>query len=257
MSQVKFQLATMLLFFACTAMPALAQPSDAEQKLNQAARAAADGKSQQAVDLATAAIEADPQLASAYYLRGRENFRLGAIKKTVADFDKYVALRPRLESRQWERGIANYYAGQFEKGAQQFELYQTYHDNDVENSVWRYLCMARSVGVEKARSVMLPIKDDPRVPMMQVFDLYRGKLKPDDVLAAARQGDPDEAALYARLFYADLYLGLYHEANGNQELAAKHIRAAAARSRPNPRINRYMWDVARIHAQQMEKKDDD
>ena len=96
-------------------------------------------------------------LATAYYLRGRENFRLGEIKKSVADFDKYVELRPRLESRQWERGIAYYYAGEFKKGAEQFELYQTYHDNDVENSVWRYLCIARSVGVDKARSVMLPI----------------------------------------------------------------------------------------------------
>lgn len=254
MNNVRNLLAALLLSIACAPMPALAQPSDAEKKLDEAARAAADGNSRKSVELATAAIKADAELASAYYLRGRENFRLGEIKRSVADFDKYVALRPRLESRQWERGIAYYYAGQFDKGAKQFELYQTFHDNDVENSVWRYLCMARSVGVEKAREVMLPIKNDRRVPMMQVFDLYRGKLKPEDVLAAAKAGEPDEDTLYARMFYADLYLGLYHEAGRNKELAAKHIRAAAARSRPNARINRYMWDVARIHAEQMKKK---
>ena len=82
----------------------------------------------------------------AYYLRGRENFKAGSIDASLADFDKYVKLRPDLESRQWERGISDYYAGKFKKGAKQFELYQTFHDNDVENSTWRCLCDARLAG---------------------------------------------------------------------------------------------------------------
>lgn len=228
-----------------------AQEETPQQLVGRAAEQADAGNSKQAVELATKAIEADPTLAAAYYLRGRERFRLGRVKESVADFDKYVALRPELKSRQWERGIAYYYAGQFEKGAKQFELYQTFHDNDVENSVWRYLCVARSEGVEKARQTILPIDNDPRVPMMQVFDLYRGKVKPDDVLAAARAGDPDEETLAGRLFYADLYLGLYYEASGNADLAHKHIFAAAASDKPNRLVNRYMWDVARIHAEQL------
>lgn len=218
------------------------------------AQAAASSDSKTAVRLATEAIEADDTFAAAYYFRGRERFRLGLINDSVADFDCYIELQPSAASRQWERGIACYYAKQFEKGAKQFELYQTYHDNDVENSVWRYLCMVPTDGIEKARSTILPIRNDRRVPMMQVFELYRGTLKPDEVLAACRRDDPDTETLAGRLFYAHLYLGLYHEVAGREELARKYIALAAdTKLAENPRINRYMWDVARIHAERIKK----
>jgi lipoprotein NlpI len=223
--------------------------------LSQAQVAAASGDSTAAVRLASEAINADDKFAAAFYLRGREHFRLGLIRESVSDFDRYIALQPSAASRQWERGIACYYAKQFEKGAKQFELYQTYHDNDVENSVWRYLCMVPTEGIEKARSTILPIQNDPRVPMMQVFELYRGKLKPDEVLAACRRDDPDPETLAGRLFYAHLYLGLYHEVAGEQELAQKYILLAADKKlAKNPRINGYMWDVARIHSSLMMKE---
>ena len=195
-------------------------------------------------------IRLDPKGAEAYYWRGRENFKAGNIDASVADFDKYVELRPKAESRQWERGISDYYAKKFKKGAKQFELYQTYHDNDVENSTWRYLCMARTEGVEAARKVMLPIENDRRVPMMKIFDLYRGKARPQDVLAAARAGEPSKEQLHRRLFYAHLYLGLYYEVDGKAELAKKHITLAADKFM----IEHYMGDVARIHAAMLRKK---
>ncbi|MDA1056032.1 MAG: hypothetical protein O3C40_37095 [Planctomycetota bacterium] len=224
--------------------------------LAQAQVAAASSDSTAAVRLASEAIEADDKFAAAFYLRGRERFRLGLIPESVADFDRYIELQPAAASRQWERGIACYYAKQFEKGAKQFELYQTYHDNDVENSVWRYLCMVPTDGIEKARSTILPIRNDRRVPMMQVFELYRGNLKPDEVLAACRRDDPDAETLAGRLFYAHLYLGLYHEVAGEKELAQKYILLAADKKlAENPGINRYMWDVARIHAEQIQRTD--
>jgi lipoprotein NlpI len=228
---------------------------DAGALLARAQAAAAKGDSEAAVELATAAIKQDVKLTSAYYLRGRERFRLGKVKESVADFDRYVELRPSVESRQWERGIANYYAEQYEKGAKQFELYQTFHNNDVENSVWRYLCMVPQHGIRKSRAVMLPIENDRRVPMMQVYELYRGNLKPDDVLAACKRDDPPPEVLAGRLFYAHLYLGLYYEVASQADLAAKYIKLAADEAlADNSRINRYMWDVARIHAELMDKR---
>ncbi|MBI2480242.1 MAG: hypothetical protein HYV60_16900 [Planctomycetia bacterium] len=210
--------------------------------------AAASNDSTTAVRLASEAIEADDAFAAAFYFRGRERFRLGLIPASVADFDRYIELQPSAASRQWERGIACYYAKQFAKGAKQFELYQTYHDNDVENSVWRYLCMVPTDGIAKARSKILPIRNDRRVPMMQVLELYRGNLKPEEVLAACQRDEPDSRTLAGRLFYAHLYLGLYHEVAGEQDLAHKYISLAADNKlAENPNINRYMWDVARIH----------
>lgn len=245
-----------LVWFVCLLLGGLgmraprvqADEEKAREFLAQAQIFVAEGDSLKATAAATQAIAEKPDFMAAFYLRGREQFRLARIQESIADFDRQIALDPNSEPRHWERGIAYYYAGEFEKGAKQFELYQTYHDNDVENSVWRYLCMARELGVKKARETMLPIKNDRRVPMMQVFEMFRGTLQPAEVLQAAEADSPTEEVLAARLFYAHLYLGLFYEANGNEPQAQKYIFLAADKRNAERRVNRYMWDVARIHA---------
>jgi len=200
----------------------------------------------QAIKLLSHVIAKDPKLADTYYRRGRAHFCAGKVAESVADFDKYVELKPDAESRQWERGISYYYAGEFAKGAKQFELYQTYHDQDVENSVWRYLCAARADGVEKAQANMLPIDADRRIPMMAIYDLYRGTKKPEDVIKVAEAGKPIPTELNTRLFYTHLYLGLWHEAAGRADQAKKHMLEAEKH-----KIGHYMWDVAHVHAERL------
>jgi lipoprotein NlpI len=210
------------------------------------------GRHAEAVKLASTAIAQEPLLATAYYVRGRERFRGGQLVESVADFDRFIELRPDAAPRQWERGIACFYAKMYESGARQFESYQKYDGQDVENSVWRYLCLVPLVGVERARATMLPIENDRRIPMMQIYEMYRGTRSASEVLAAVRAGDPADEVLAGRLFYAHLYLGLWHEANGDPATARKYIELAAdEKLRENRRINRYMWDVARIHARKL------
>lgn len=217
--------------------------AEVAELLGQATRAAVQQKHEQAIEILNDLLKKDSSVAIAYYVRGQENFRVGNIKRSVADFDKYVELEPKAESRQWERGISYYYAGEYEKGAKQFELYQTYHDQDVENSVWRYLCVAATEGVETAKKNMLPIENDRRVPMKQIYDLYRGQASPEDVLKAVEAGDPLAKEKNQREFYAHLYLGLWYQAADKRELAKQHILEAEKH-----KINHYMWDVAHIHA---------
>jgi len=205
---------------------------EAARLLGEAKKTAAEEESGEAV-----------RLAAAYHLRGWEHFRLGKIDESVQDFEQLVRMRPDLEPHQWELGISYYYAGQFEKGARQFELYQYYDDNDVENSVWRYLCVARREGIQKAGESPLPIQHDPRVPMMQIYDLFRARLSPAEVLKAAHADSPGAEDLKLRRFYAQLYIGLFYDAEGNQKLAREHIVAAEQH-----RLSHYMWDVAGYHA---------
>jgi lipoprotein NlpI len=230
------------------ALRAEAQESPAAL-VDEAIELASRGQHALAIQKLDRAVERAPEESDAYYWRGRSLFCQGEIKRSILDFDRLVKLAPKLESRQWERGIALYYAGEFERGAKQFELYQTYHDNDVENSTWRYLCVARQHGVAKARETLLPIKNDPRVPMMQIYDLYRGKSTPADVLAAIESTDLSERERTARAFYAHLYIGLWYEAAGDAELAAKHVKLAEEH-----KIGHYMWDVARVHRLMREKE---
>jgi lipoprotein NlpI len=110
--------------------------------------------------------------------------------------------------------------------------------------------VARASGVEKARAALIPIEGDARVPMAQVHALFAGKAKLEDVLAAAKAGDPPPDRLDNQLFFAHLYLGLYFEAIGNPERAQEHILKAATAFK----ADHYMGDVARVHAQTLRKK---
>ena len=176
--------------------------------------------------------------------RGSACFRAGHVEESLKDFDRYLELRPEEKPEHWQRGIALYYAGKFEDGASQFELHRTVNPDDVENAAWHYLCVARAQGVEKAREKLIPIRRDDRVPMMQVHAMFAGKLKPDDVLAAARANNPPERELKQRLLFAHLYIGLFHEAAGEAALAKQHITLAAKDYAGDD----YMSDVARVHA---------
>lgn len=218
--------------------------------LQKTAAAESQGDSAQAAELATRVIKQDPSSVYAYYLRGRAHFRLGQIPESIADFDKCLELAPEHRSQLWERGISLYYGAQFDRAAKQFVFCHMYQENDVENSIWRYLSMARTVGVQKAREEMLPVFKDSRVPMMEIYNLYRGKLKPKDVLKAAQAGAPTREVLKGRLFHAHLYLGLYYDAAGQKELAREHMsRAAGEYKMPN-----YVGDVARRHARLLQEE---
>ncbi len=198
-------------------------------------------------------IRLEPKSARAYDARGSEQFMLGKFDASIADFDRAIELQPGLEPGHWKRGISYYYADRFADGQKQFEGYQQVDGNDVENAVWRFLCMARSQGLEKARADMLPIRNDGRVPMMQIYALYGGQAAEAAVIEAAKAGDPAPAELNSRLFYAELYLGLYAEATGDKRAAQQHLRSAAEKHK----ISHYMWDVARVHADLLRRAAED
>lgn len=179
-------------------------------------------------------------------LRGDLNFMSGRFRDAVADFDAFLKRHPESAASDWKRGIACYYAGAYDEGRKQFERYQTFDDADFENAIWRFLCMARKDGLVAAQKGMLKIGDDRRVPMREIYELYLGKRRPDDVLAAAAADAPPAVANRQR-FYAHLYLGLWFDLVGEPAKALEHLDRATDRHR----IEHYMWDVARIHRERL------
>jgi lipoprotein NlpI len=170
--------------------------------------------------------------------RAVEDFRQGRIKESAAGFDAVAKLLPNVAPELWQRGIVLYYAARYSDCRAQFESHRTVNPNDVENAAWHFLCVARAESAEKARAALLPVGPDARVPMRQVYEMFRGKMTPQDVLAAA--GSQVQGQFYARL-----YLGLYYEAIGNKALALEHIRAAAADR--FAAAGGYMHMVAKVH----------
>lgn len=173
--------------------------------------------------------------------RAIEDFENGRITESVAGFDQLVKVLPAFAPQLWQRGIALYYAGRYADCRAQFESHRTVNPNDVENAVWHYLCVARAESPAKARAALLPVGPDARVPMRQVYELFRGDLKPDQVLAAAGSQASGQ-------FFAQLYLGLYYEAQGDARRALEHMKMAAADR--FAAAGGYMHTVARIHLQQ-------
>jgi lipoprotein NlpI len=225
-------------------------PKSASAYLTRGIAREVQGKHAEAVSDLDSALRLQLDLDEAYHHRGCAHFKLGRIKESAADFDRYVERVPSRAAGHWQRGITLYYAGRFEDGMKQFKSYEQVDTNDVENAVWHYLCNARRTNPDKARQEILKIGKDRRVPMMQVYELYSGRLKPEDVLAAAQAGQPEKEELHRRLFYAHLYLGLYHEAAGDRTKAREHLGKAAG----DYRIGHYMGDVARVHRDLLKKE---
>lgn len=196
-----------------------------------------------AIKAFTTLIGLEPRTAIAYDRRGDAYLKSGKFKEAIADFDKFLELRPKSAPDHWRRGIALYYAGRFQDGVDQFELHRKVNPEDVENSTWHYLCNARANSPKKARADLIPVSKDTRVPMKEVLELFAGKIKPQDVIAAAEKAKlADEERKEAR-FYANLYVALYYESEGDAKKALEHLTAAAEKYK----IGHYMWDVADAH----------
>jgi len=170
--------------------------------------------------------------------RAIDDFLSGRVKESVTGFDRLVALAPDAAPELWQRGIALYYVGRYDDCRKQFESHRTVNPNDVENPAWHFLCVAHAESPQKARAALLPVGPDQRSPMREVYEMFKGAMTPDAVLAAAGQ------SISAR-FFAELYVGLYYEATGNAAAALPHLKAAA--SEQFARAGGYMHRVATLH----------
>lgn len=184
------------------------------------------------------AASAQAQGPQALMNRAVADFEDGRFAESAAAFDALAKAVPDQAPQLWQRGIALYYAGRYNDCRRQFESHRTVNPADVENAAWHFLCVARAESPASARAALLPVGTDPRVPMREVYEMFRGTLTPERILAAA--GDRPEAQ-----FYGQLYVGLYLDASGMKERALEHIRIAAADRFAGH--GGYMHMVARVH----------
>lgn len=194
---------------------------------------------------ATASAQAPAQDPDAVFERAVADFRESRFVESAAGFDRLAKLIPDYAPALWQRGIVLYYAGRYNDCRAQFESHRTVNANDVENAAWHFLCVARGESPAKAKAALLPVGFDARLPMVQIYRMLQGTVKPEEVLSAA--GKQPEA-----LFYAHLYMGLYYEALGVRDRALEHITAAAADR--YAQLGGYMHMVARVHLGTLQRK---
>jgi tetratricopeptide (TPR) repeat protein len=186
----------------------------------------------------TVRLTAEAPSANAYVQRGMMQFKLGRIAASIADFDRAEQLHPALTPYLWQRGLSYYYATRFADGARQFEVDLQVNGQDVEETIWRYLCQAQLQGAEVAREGLLAVRNDPRPVMATVYALFAGDCDAAALLTMAR--DRREH------FYSQLYAGLYYEAERDVARARYHITQAATMQI----FDDYMGWLAIVHQQQ-------
>ena len=188
------------------------------------------------------------QNARAVLDRAVDDFAAGRLAAAAAGFDEVAALVPRAAPQLWQRGIALYYVGRYQDCREQFESHRLVNPNDVENAAWHFLCVARGDSPNAALEALLPVGPDSRAPMREIYEMFRRELTPAEVIAAGERAT--ERGRASGLFFAHLYVGLYHEALGNDADARVHLEAAAD-ERYAP-AGGYMHMVARVHVDQLD-----
>lgn len=257
-SRVMANLVLLVVFVSCLSSCAsgqdaadAAQMGKAAELLSEAAELHSDGKYDDAAKLAIKAAELAPNSFGVQQIAAETIYRSGFSEKSLAPFDAAVKLSPERAPDNWQRGLALATCGKFEAGAKQFETHHRVNPDDVENSAWYFLCVAKSKSVDEARKALIPSRGDPREPMMSILAMLDGQAEPGEVMKAALANTQPGSARKTAQLYADLYVGLYYDSLGESENAAKFLKRSLTYGRTG-----YMADTARVYYEERFKKAD-
>ena len=167
----------------------------------------------------------------------------GSFEKAMWAFDSALYLTHGHKDPQlWQRGLACFYSGRCDEGIKQFEADMTENGSDIEEVIWHFLCRCKMSGFKKSQAegflpLCTPNSDPaPPAPMPQVLQLYQGTVTVEDVFKAAKNPDSSPAKSYNdtnAVAYANFYVGLYYEMQGDVLKAAKYLKAATDLNNPD------------------------
>jgi tetratricopeptide (TPR) repeat protein len=202
----------------------------------------------QALERALADLDAAGEQSSRMRHRRAELlFRLGRFADAVQAYDEAAqGGDPHDEFSCWERGLAQYYAGDFQAAAAQFQRYHEVGPRDIENGLWYFLCTAKTVGIEAARKAFFDYPEKVRPPFPALLALYRGLGDAEAVLQQAESGDLSAGERNERRFYAHYYTGKYYEIAGEADQARAHLEQALHHEIPH-----FMFACAREDARRL------
>ena len=215
---------------------------EAVQLLQRANRALTAEQYTESAELAKQAAEQNKDSAAIVQQTAEILYLSGYSDESLPYFDRVIELRPEIAADNWQRGIALCTSGKFELGAAQFKQHHDVNPDDVENSAWYFLCIAKTKGLEAARKTVIPSRGDARQPMMSVLKMLKGEIEPAQVLAAAVDASIPKPSQPMAQFYADLYVGLYYESVGDAEQATKYLKRSQEHGRSG-----YMVRTAKVY----------
>lgn len=216
--------------------------AQAAQLMREAARALSVDRPAEVLEKATSLLRLLPDDARVQQRVAELLYRSGHVSESLKPFERANELDPAMADHNWQRGLALATAGQFEKGAEQFSDHHRVNPDDVENSAWHFLCVAKSQGLEQARQQLLPSRGDRREPMMGILSMFRQTKSPEQLLSELDSKGLQGDQLKSATFYALLYVGLYHDSVGDKSQAVQYLKRCLESD-----LSGYMHDAARVY----------
>lgn len=235
---------TILLGMTLQSGPCSAQSdiSSAYKNYRKAAGLLNQKKYAEAAEAAETAAKQAPEIAEIQQRCAEILYLAGETKRSLPLFDKANKLAPEIAPHNWQRGIALGSAGMWKEGAAQFKSHHDVNPDDVENSAWYFLCVAKSQDLAAAEKTVIPSRGDGRQPMMSILQMLKKEITPAEVVEAAKANTREGLARNRALFYADLYLGLYYDSLDDKTNAVKYLKRSLTYG-----VTGYMADTARVY----------
>ena len=221
------------------------------------------GNKVRAIQDCSAALGLNPTFADVYQLRGCNHFKMGNVLAAVRDWQIFIQLKPEKETEHWQICVGHTLLGNYEEARKRFEWHWTENTEDMEVAFWHFLCVARTEGLAKARENLMTVSGEERVPMAQLYALYKGTGTgaEADVWLAVEYGSPNSTERAQREFFATYYLGLLRQSEGRLKEAKTLVSKALSIARVNkgfigdsPGGQLRGGDVANVHLKQIERK---
>lgn len=225
-------------------LPAVPDDQEAIAKLQEAQGYLTQGDYKQAAKLAREVAAQPSDSPGILQLTAEVLYRSGESEASLPLFDKVVQLVPQRAPQNWQRGIALSSVARWKEGAEQFKTHHDVNPDDVENSAWYFLCVAKQQGIDAARETVIPSRGDGRQPMMSVLKMLKQEMQPEEVLAAAVANTSPGRERQLAKFYADLYVGLYYDSLDDATRAKQYLQRSLGYE-----VGGYMADVARVYLQ--------
>ena len=202
----------------------------------------------------TQQLATNPQSLELYSRRGDARMFLGNFAGARNDYERMILINSSTEVSHWRLGIAYYYLGLFGKAARQFEIYHQFDSVDRENGIWRFMSQFKSKGLKAARDGLLHYQKSDRPPYPLLYEMFAGRLEPEEVFLKIDQVDYPAKDRERVLFHACLYVGIYLELVQNNQFEAKKLLKKAFENQFGRATGNYMWQIARLHYFQLRQK---
>ena len=203
----------------------------AEAYTNRGVARSGKGAHDQAIADHNKAIALEPGLGEAYCNRGNAYLHEGLYQPAITDFSEALALEPDWDEAQWGRSLAFFYTGRYDSA--QADLARIALDkDDPYPAIW--LCMtSQRLGADGKRRLAERAASFSRTDWpAPIVQLFLGQATPAEVLAAARDDDPEEASKQG--CEAAFYIGEYYLLAKSDHAARLFFEAAERACKGDP-----------------------